>query len=85
MNATIVYDNEKYFDLVESVRKSAKAHGGTFTADEMLQALEAKADPTAYNDNLNAQRISSALATLSSHIGQWEIKEIQPGVYQYEG
>jgi hypothetical protein len=84
MNGITIYDNEDFFELLDSVRATAKAHQGTFTADEMTDALLAQADPTKEgNDLINSRRVRSTLATLSSHLGGFEITEKPSGVYEY--
>ena len=78
------YDNEDFFELLDSVRATAKAHQGTFTADEMTEALQAAAVPTKEgNDLINSRRIRSTLATLSAQVGGFEITEKPSGVYEY--
>ena len=85
MQGTIIYDNEGYFELVRSVYKTVENYQGTFTADDVLSALEQVKDDSKINDNLNARRIRATLATLSSHMGDWQVKEVSTGVYQFEG
>ncbi len=83
MTGITIYDNEDFFELLDSVRATAKAHQGTFTADEMLNALQAKADPSKEgNDLINSNRIRSTLATLSAQVGRFELTETS-GVYEY--
>jgi hypothetical protein len=83
MNGTTkYYENDNLLDLVNSVRATAHTTEGTFTADEMLLALEQAADPEKDNLNLNARRVNAALATLSSHMGEFELTEVSEHVYR---
>lgn len=76
------FENDTLLDLIESVRATARNAKGTFTAEEMLAALTQAADPEKDNFNLNARRVNSTLATLSSHLGGFELTEISEHVYE---
>ena len=76
MTGITIYDDEDFFELLDSVRATAKTARTGFTADEMLSALEAAADPSKEgNDLINSNRIRATLSTLSTHVGQFFLVE----------
>lgn len=81
MKGIVVY-NGGLFDQVNSVRQTARLFEGPFTNEEMFCAIEAARDESQDNFGLNQRRINMALATLSSHLGNFELTEISEHTYQ---